>query len=303
MKHENKIEYKRYICQGCEREFDNNPIFQIIEALFVKLSHSKCLFFYLRSQLEELKNEIPASCNQDASKLLTGSKIVFKDLFENPTDPFSQVFLAGDFRLIGGSDHVKAIKNLVAWNSAKFLSQSYEQFETYLKDVASKTLNINKKYLDSIKKSDYKNYKKSSLSSNDDNDWRMFVGYVLKNSTGILKFLKQVYPEIKKAEKQNYRNIDLEEWLEVFSEVRHAVTHSDQFLKADRVRSWPHSKKKILASYFSGDYNDENGSLLHITDHILYDDLKLIAEYSFLVYKSWSIAEGFEWEYFEKKHN
>lgn len=257
----------------------------------------------LENQLNNFKKLYKDSISKtsfDISRIFSGYSLAIRDLTEWPKDGRAQYYPSGKFTSKGG-EYFKLIKVLLVRESAWTVSQAYEAFERYLKDISATFLLENQQLAETKKVEKFKSSEKSNnLSMTDFTFWREYLGDCKKTNTERLKFLRKICPDISKGETENNRVIDLKDWFGVVEEVRHGATHSNFIIKTSRTKNWPEAKRNILKEYFPG-MNLEHGYRLNITSKNARFCLTLFSEYSFQIYKFLSISRGYDWNILKKE--
>lgn len=257
----------------------------------------------LENQLNNFKKLYKDSISKmsfDISKIFSGYSLVIRDLTEWPKDGWARYYSSGKFTS-KGEEYFELIKVLLARVSAWTVSQAYEAFEKYLKDISATFLLENQQLAETKKVEKFKSAEKSNnLSMTDITFWREYLGYCNKTNTERLKLLRKICSDISKGETENNRIIDLKDWFGVVEEVRHSATHSNFIIKTSRIKNWSEAKRNILKEYFPG-INLEQGYRLDITSKNARFCLNLLSEYSFQIYKFLSISRGYDWNILKKK--
>lgn len=257
----------------------------------------------LENQLNNSKKLYKDSISKtsfDISRIFSGYSLVIRDLTEWPKDGWARYYSSGKFTS-KGEEYFELIKVLLARVSAWTVSQAYEAFEKYLKDISATFLLENQQLAETKKVEKFKSAEKSNnLSMTDITFWREYLGYCNKTNAERLKLLRKICSHISKGETENNRTIDLKDWFEVVEEIRHSATHSNFIIKTSRIKNWSETKRNILKEYFPG-INLEQGYRLDITSKNARFCLNLFSEYSFQIYKFLSISRGYDWNILKKK--
>jgi hypothetical protein len=182
---------------------------------------------------------------------------------------------------------------LIDRESMRSIAYCYEVLEKYLYDVTAIYLFHNRiKYADLIER---------IIKPLDETSDSYFYGIRKlrgRNNRDILSLLRKLSDHFDKAESKNNEGIDLKEWFEVLSKVRHAIIHSNFRLKKDSKQLLTSSQYDLLSLYFP-----------HVEEKDFYEFkikrshaekmLRLITEYGILVFKSLSIEGGYNWKVFK----
>lgn len=280
-----------------------NPLNPPIYDLFYHLNTLNGLLFTLNNQLknfEKLYRDSISKSSFDISMIFSGSRIVIRDLTEWPEDGWARYYPSGKFSS-KGEGYLGLIRVLLARESALTVSQAYEAYEKFLKDISA-TLFLENQQLALTKEIEkFESDKKShNLKKTDISFWRTYLDYHYKTNTEKLKSIREICPDISKGETQNNRAINLADWFVVVEELRHSATHSNFTIKTCRMKNWSKSKREILKKYFYGNIT-EQGYQLDITNKNATFCLELFSEYSFQVYKFLSISRGYDWNILKKK--
>ncbi len=280
-----------------------NPLNPPIYDLFYHLNTLNGLLFTLDNQLtnfEKLYRDSISKTSFDISMIFSGARIVIRDLTEWPEDGWARYYPSGKFSS-KGEEYFELIRVLLARESAWTVSQAYEAYEKFLKDISATLLLENQQLAETKKIEKFESDKKSNnLEKTDISFWRKYLDYHYKTNTEKLKFLRKICPDISKGETKNNRVIDLTDWFAVVEELRHSATHSNFIIKTGRMKIWSKAKREILKKCFPGN-NIEQGYQLDITNKDATFCLELFSEYSFQVYKFLSISRGYDWNILQKK--
>lgn len=280
-----------------------NPLNTPVYDLFYHLNTLNGLLFTLDNQLasfEKLYRESISETSFDLSMIFSGASIVIRDLTEWPESGWARYYPSGSFSS-KGEEYFELIRVLLVRESSWTVSQAYEAFEKFLKDISATLLLENQQLAETKKVERFKSFKKSNnLTKTDIAFWRQYLDYHYKTNTDRLKLLRRICPDISKSETENNRVIDLTDWVAVVEELRHSATHSNFIISANRMKNWSKSKRELLKQYFSG-INIEQGYQLDITIKDATFCLELFSEYSFQVYKFLSISRGYDWNILQKR--
>lgn len=282
-----------------------NPLEKPIEELFSRLNILNGLLFHLEGQLnlfKQLFNEMVQESGRELSSIWTGSSLIIRDLTEFPAHGWAVNYPTGKF-FSRGEEYIRIADELLERESAWTISQGYETFETFLKDITSRYLHRNNHEADPIKlKKLAPGLTKRQLSPVDLEYWRTFIRLSYRNNVDLIRYLRKIGPEIPDAEKHNNRAIDLFEWYLLAGEVRHAATHSNMVIKHERMRSWEEGKLRLIEQFFPGNMTDA-GYVIKIDYNNAESNLVLFSEYAFVVFKSLSKVKNYDWNILKKKGN
>jgi hypothetical protein len=282
-----------------------NPLELPLEELFSRLNILNGLLFHLECQLNESKklfSEMVQASGRELSSIVAGSSLVIRDLTEFPAHGWAVYYRTGKFSS-RGEEYIRIADELLERESAWTISQGYEAFETFLKDITSHYLHWNNQEADSQKlKKIGPSLAKEQLAPADLEYWRRFTRRAYRNNVDLLGYLRKVGPELQDAEKHNNRAMDLSKWYFLAGEVRHAVTHSNMIIKPERMRSWEEGKLKLIDQFFPGNRTDA-GYVMKIDRNNAESNLVLFSEYAFVVFKSLSKVKNYDWNSLKKRGN
>ena len=232
--------------------------------------------------------------------IFSGARLVIRDLTERPGDGCAIYYSSGKFSS-KGEKYFELIRVLLARECAWTVSQAYEAYEKFLKDISVTLLLENQQLAAKNKVEKFESDKKShNLGKTDISFWRTYMDYHYNTNKEKLKFLRKICPDISKGETQNNRAINLTEWFDVVEELRHSATHSNFIIKTGRMKNWSKAKREILKKYFSGN-QIKQGYQLDIKRKDATFCLEVFSEYSFQVYKFLSISRGYDWNILQNK--
>lgn len=182
---------------------------------------------------------------------------------------------------------------LIERESMRNIAFCYEVLEKFMYDITAKYLFTNReRYKDQIKRS----FKTSEDTL--DGYQQAIRNLKGKNNKEILSLLRKLSDHFSKAESKNNEGIDLKDWFEVFSRVRHGIVHSSFKLKKDIKQPLTIGQRKILNKYFPNEEQDKFYDLKIKKQHA--DKmLNLITEYGILIFKSLSIEGNYHWKVFK----
>ena len=281
-----------------------NPLNPPIYDLFYHLNTLNGLLFTLDDQLknfEKLYRDSISKSSFDISVIFSGARLVIRDLTECPEGGVARYYYTSGKFSSKGEEYFELIRVLLARDSAWTVSQAYEAYEKFLKDISATLFLENQQLVEPRKVEKFESDKKShNLEKTGISFWRTYLDFHYKTNTEKLKFLRKICPDISKGETHNNRVINLTDWFAVVEELRHSATHSNFIIRTGRMKNWSKAKREILKKYFPGN-NTERGYQLNITNKDATFCLELFSEYSFQVYKFLSISRRYDWNILQKK--
>lgn len=155
------------------------------------------------------------------------------------------------------------------------ISQSYEAFETFLKDMAAYSLVNSKNDLVLDAGISLENFK-SCRTSIDSVRWK-----TRKYNKHLFSLLYKVNPEIKSIEEENKLHFDFREWYRVFSDVRHSIVHSNSEFDGQLAAGYSKFQKDILHKLFLPEHKKYSGPISSDEDYGYV--IKIIAQHGQLI--------------------
>ena len=275
-----------------------NPLNTPANNLFYHLNSLNGLLFTLDGQLssfDKLYRDSISEASFDISNIFSASSLAIRDLTEWPESGVAIYHYTHGRFLTKGEEYLNLIKVFLARESAWTVSQAYETFETFLKDISAIYILENQGITDATHVEIFEASKRcKNLVKTDFAFWREYIDYSYKKNKELLKFIRKICPDISKGEKENNRAIDLTEWFAVVGEVRNSATHSDFIIRAHKMKNWSQKQRDILNKYFPGIYENQEYKL-NITIKDATFCLGLFSEYAFQIYKFLSIASRYDW--------
>ena len=249
-----------------------------------------------RILLKDLKSINSKELLNSGVNLSHGSHLIIGDLTGPDANGWKINYPTGISRVIEVENYQKEIDSLIKRESAYMKAQAYEAFETFLKDITATYLFLNKylatqiseEYQQLLTLEEYKNTLRKSLRRKGDS----FKG---ANNEGFFNFFKSQSTNYKNFESHNNSGLKIREWYEVYSEVRHAIIHSGNFIKEERLKEWNKNKFVLLRENFP--YTKSGASYkLEISSSSALKTLNMISELAFQVFKFLSIEANLDWK-------
>jgi len=163
-----------------------NPLNTPIYDLFYHLNTLNGLLFILENQLsnfEKLYKESISKTSFDISIIFSGTSLVIRDLTEWTEDGWARYYPSGKFSS-KGEEYFELIRVLLARESAWTVSQAYEAYETFLKDISATLLFENQQIAATKKVEKFEGDKKSNnLTKTDIAFWRTYIDYHYRTNT------------------------------------------------------------------------------------------------------------------------
>ena len=125
------------------------------------------------------------------------------------------------------------------------ISQCYEAFETYLKDIIVLNLLDAPSLVTDLNKGILTTNLKACRDSFDKAKWK-----TRKNNKHLFSLLYMLNPKIKNIESDNIIRFNFKEWYVVFSDMRHSIVHSNSYVNLASTKGYSIFQKEIFNKLF-----------------------------------------------------
>ena len=142
-----------------------NPLNTPLYDFFYHLNTLNGLLFTLKNQLnnfEKLYRDSISKTSFDISRIFSGTSIVIRDLTEWPESGWARYYPSGKFSS-KGEEYFELIRVLLARESAWSISQAYEAYEKFLKDISATFLLENQQLIETKKVEKFESDKKVTI--------------------------------------------------------------------------------------------------------------------------------------------
>jgi hypothetical protein len=214
----------------------------------------------------------------EESKYFSGTSLIIGD-WTGPTDNGWKItFHTGIQKSTLKENYATEIESVLSREFGLAFAQCYEAFETFLKDIV---------YIKILNDKVFKKKLSADISYSREN---------LKGGENIFKLIKKAGGNrFKKYSKQNNNNLRFSETFKIFSEIRHAVTHSKGILKTSKI---PKEKYyELLFEHFLPLNKLENELINLNFNYKIYENLIInLAEFGYQIFKILSEEDNYEWK-------
>lgn len=281
----------------------HNPLQPPLDDLFVQLNLLNGLLFHLNNQLDLFKKMLKEEWKDsglDMSDLGAGTALVIRDVTEWPVDGWARYYPSGKFMSIG-KEFFQVSDQLIGRAALQTISQAYEAFETFIKDLVAYYLHKHQDRAqpEKIKKL-HRKVEKKSCDPKDLDYWQRFVRLAYRNNEDLFGYLRILSSGVEEAEKRNNRALDLTEWYAIVSEARHATTHSNGIIKNTRMIGWTSDKVELLKRFIPG-IEINSGYKMSPSFKEAEQSLVIFAEYGFALFKILSNTKDYNWNILKKE--
>jgi hypothetical protein len=253
--------------------------------------HTLLYYRHINGRINKvLKKEIEIY-RQENSKIHLASALVISD-WTGPTDNGWEINFHTGVRTETSKDTYEIeIKKIFYRQLCLLYAQSYESFETYLKDCLFQKIEQDKSL---------REYTMSLLPKSKQapfNREKMPGGYSL------FKILKKAGGQsFKNFTSKNNLNVRFSELWNILSEVRHSVTHSKSYIQEDKISKSQHHIQ-IFNFLFNSVIVDDKLRIIELDYQKFERLIKRFSEFAFQIFKILNIEENLEWNIEKKGHS
>ncbi len=283
---------------------EENVFAKYIESLFIRIVFLNGSLFHLNENIKGFEKLYSKSKkgNRD-NDFMMGARLAIADV-SGPTDNGALHFYVTKGKyIVTESNFIEYNEGIVNEFASFVILQSYESFRLFLKSVISLYYSRNPKL---IKKHKILRTKKSNFLIRIFNSLfnRKVKCYDMteimqdlntgKFDSRLFKYLRKIAKHYKEFERTNNRNIDFLEFYKVYALCRHAITHSNSIIDNSQIKHFSSYQKKVL-NYFTNE-GTQSGKRIKLNQKETTEIIVRVCEHAFLIFKSLSIQEGFEWK-------
>lgn len=227
---------------------------------------------HLKEFIKSRKTNLPKNLSKDFVMPILGSKLVYRNVLTTKHEIAFSRFI--------DIDNVDEKTHEIKENYCNFcVSQSFEAFETFLKDILTSYFVSDKNFIDS-------NTKLQDLDITSFQTCRADIYKLLrkdnKYNKQIFNWLYKIDIDLKKYEQTNFLQFDFIEWNTVLTEVRHSIVHSNGILSKNKTNNWTDFQLRLLKELFTGS-ETEHDVVLSAYENYDYI-IRIIAQHGQLIY-------------------
>jgi len=277
-----------------------NPYYGPLRVAFESFVLLNGLLYQFDSHFKHRAAEIKDSLQRHRFRRVpwfAGAALVIRDLTEWPPDRWARYYSVGSHTR-KGKGFLAAMQNIVALNSAWVVSQAFETFEVFAKDVVALYLKRNPTALCTPPWPRRRRGAGAGPKTRHLSAYRTFVTHAYGGADDLVRRLRRSIPDLAQHEQHNNRGLDLQEWVRVVAEVRHATVHRRGVLSPAQMKRLSTSARSILKANFPGEAVTR-GYRLRLERKSAQDALIRSAEYALLIFKQISLREDLDWEVFK----
>ncbi|PPD59152.1 hypothetical protein [Dehalogenimonas etheniformans] len=280
--------------------WEGNPVRDPFDVLIQTLNLINGLLNNFENRLDEYEKYIRIYLERihlDQSLMVSAACLAIRDLDEWPQNGWAIYYPTPSSFIAKGEQYFKVNQTLMLKEYAHAVAQSFEAFETFLRDLLATFFRLNIRFVDKAKIFEFDNHLKTKDRRPSDTDyWRGFIDRFYPQNTHVLKAIHNIAPEIKRIENTNNRGIDLKEWFSLVTEVRHATIHSKGTIKPYRIQNLKASVNEHLLSTYAPGLKTNSGYQVEMSKEATHENLTLFAEYSYIIFKHLSKIAGYTCE-------
>ena len=227
---------------------------------------------HLKEFIRFRKNNLPKNISEDFVMPILSSKLIYRNVLTSKHEIKQSRFIH--------IDNIEEKTQEIKDNYCNFcVSQSFEAFETFLKDILAHYIFSNPNFV-------LENEKLKVLKIENYDTCRIDIQKILqknnKYNKQIFNWLYQINSEISKLEKENFLDFNFAEWNIVLTEIRHSIVHSNSHLKIEKTKNWTDFQNRLLNELFTCNVLDKE---IVISTYENYDYIiGIIAQHGQLIY-------------------
>jgi len=273
----------------------DNPFLKEIDTFYNRVIELQSTLFQIDNVLRrDLKKQ--KSTNEktkDKFTIKSASRLVISDL-SGPTDNGWEINFPTDYnKIIKWSEYDQEIENLIAREAGYTIAQSCEAFVRFLRNVVAIQLMHNQGEAIAIDK------KFSDCKTEEEFKTRVRKVSKLRSTENLFQTIEDTCRKFKSIKEKNNLGIELTNFYEILAFVRHKVTHSSSRFSPSETNNWSESLHAIFENYFAT-VQLKKDLLIKMNKQQANRVVKRTAELGFIIFKSLSICNNYEWNILEK---
>jgi len=211
--------------------------------------------------------------------IVSASQFILSDWTIQPEKGWTVNRPSGISKKVYHKDYESEVQRIVSSQCCYSFAQGFEALESFCKNLIVLKAEHNLEYRTSTEKKRSKKLDRNSLSSQD-----LFDLVKVAGGKAFIEYSRK-----------NFAKIRFKEFWTVISDSRHAITHSNSFVKQHKV--FKTSYYEVLYRYLFHLKEGEDDKIeLRLDYHKYSHNNKIMGEFAFLVFKSFSESENLEWK-------
>jgi hypothetical protein len=261
----------------------DNPLYVELDGLLSRQAFLQGITFHYKTYFEKYALKGIYKPPNPKFDFLLGTNLIISDVSGETDNGWIKQYSTGNFYGVHYYSKEKTEKELLNNYFGFIIAQSYESLESFLKKILIKYFKI--------KPEEFSNHFKKNAKQIEESINNLRT----KNNREFIKLLCALSEDLHSFLKSNNRNINYIEWFEVFSNVRHAITHkSMRFENSDFSKVTKTNSNRIKELFPSTVYNKIRYYSFNydLTDWLI----KCSCEFGFTIFKFLSIKSGNNWK-------
>ncbi|MEQ9305070.1 MAG: hypothetical protein RJQ14_14270 [Marinoscillum sp.] len=250
------------------------------------ISGTQSVYYQLATYLNNHKKHYLPTLKES----FMGSTLIMGDLTGPSDNGWKLNYPTGFSNSIKLPEMPSNIDTLISREGMRNVATAYEILESFLYDVTAAFLTLNP---------DLRGHAKKIENPTDVDLKEQIRLYRGRNNKELFKLIRTISPTFKTSEVQNTPDINLKEWYVTLSHARHAIVHSLFKLDLTKVKLTKY-QRQVLDHYFSYELHDDIAELT-LSYEQANRTIIMIAEFGFLIFKSFSIEMNEDWRVFRDK--
>ncbi|MER3374142.1 MAG: hypothetical protein RIM83_05850 [Allomuricauda sp.] len=214
----------------------------------------------------------------EEAKYFSGTALVINDWTESTNDEGRWKFHTGVQKTTLKENYANEINKVLSREFGLIFAQCYEAFETLLKDFIDVKIHSDEDFKNSLR--DPLNYSRKSLRGGD------CIFDLIKKGGG---------KRFKKYSSENNKNFKFKEAFKIFSEIRHAITHSQGKLDTSKIPK-DNYYQKLFKHFMPMNVLADETIQLKFEYKTLDRLLTYFAEFGYQIFKIFSEEDNYEWK-------
>jgi len=262
-----------------------------IENLLIRTEYYKGYLFHLDSDLKNYTEILIDRLNKQKlnHNFIKGCRLIISDFTSKELNKKEYSPTKG--YKVTKENYKDANKQLIQFISCTLVAQSYEALETFIKDIIIQ-------YFENNNQIAFETIGKINCNWNKDIvDWGNTVRKINsgKNNSNYLNIIRRLSPDFRNAETNNNLNINLEQWFNVISTIRHSITHSESILENNELNKLKEDEFKILELFIDLEDIGHGSKRMIISKYQADELMTFICNYSIQIFKWLTISLDFKW--------
>jgi hypothetical protein len=273
------------------KQENNHPLSKPLFSLLERLTALNGSLGLLNNQLDNYTSMFRQSFEDrgiDLSNAMAGFAFLLRDVSVPSEQKYLNYLPAGTFTK-KGEQYLEAANEITGKWAAWSVAQSYESFETFLRDMATCY------YFTWPPEKPLGNLEQIPIEYKNIEAWGKFFRLKQWNSFSLLAQLRLSAPSLTGWEKENILRVNLQDWHSLIAVVRHAIVHSNMVTPRSKFQVSAKVINSLLPQEFPGTWHGDEYSINFNRDTAK-NAINLTGDYAYLVFKCLCIEKNIEWD-------